>query len=220
MSRRSLAERLRVVMITDGSGDAVRIEAAVRAAVDGGVRAVQVREPGRPAAWIAALCERLRPCLRDHGGLLLVNDRADVAAAGFADGVHLGGRSLAVDRARAFLEDACIGASAHDPDELARAAGGGADYAFLSPVFPTASKPGAPPLGVERAREWTAGAGLPVVWLGGVTPERLRGVAAVDGLCGVAALSAFAEPSRARAMAEALGAAVAGILSGTWTRSG
>src|SRR5690606_1755085 len=71
---------LRLVMVTDGRGDGPRILAALRAAIDGGLRAVQLREPGMSARALAALCEALRELLDPLGGLVLVNDRADVAA--------------------------------------------------------------------------------------------------------------------------------------------
>jgi thiamine-phosphate pyrophosphorylase len=170
---------LRVLVITDGRGDPGRIEAVVAAAVAGGVRGVQVREPELSARELAALCARLRPLLTGCGGLLLVNDRADVAAAGLADGVHLGGRSLPVDAVRRFLpRPALVGSAAHDLAELERAADGGADFATLSPVWPTRSKPGHPGLGPERAAAWTRAARVPVLWLGGVDAARIRSLPA------------------------------------------
>jgi thiamine-phosphate pyrophosphorylase len=188
-----MIERLfRPVLITDARGDAGRIETIVAAAVDGGVRAVQVREPLLGARALGALCERLRARL-PAGGMVLVNDRVDVAAVGFADGVHLGGRSLAPEDARRVLgPQALIGFSAHDADELAFAAQQGASYASLSPVFRTASKPGAAALGLERALVLARAAKLPVVWLGGIDEARARelrarwsGAVAVRGaICG------------------------------------
>jgi thiamine-phosphate pyrophosphorylase len=142
----------------------------VRAAVAGGVRAVQLREPGLGARRLALLCERLREAVRRHSGLLLVNDRGDVAAAGLADGVQVGHRSLPVAAARRVLGTApWLGASVHSEAELAAAADDGADFALLSPIWRTTSKPGAHTLGADVAGRWTGGARLPVVWLGGVS---------------------------------------------------
>ena len=188
------AAAMRLLMITDGRGDAERIERLVGAAISGGLRAVQLREPGMGAAELARLCGRLRPRLREAGGLLIVNDRADVAAAGYADGVHLGYRSLSPAAVRRMVPDDClVGFSAHDPEQCAVARETGADYLFLSPIFPTGSKPGHPGIGVERAQQWTVAAGLPVLWLGGLSAERIaalpagcaaRGYALLSEICG------------------------------------
>jgi thiamine-phosphate pyrophosphorylase len=187
-----MASALRVVLVTDGAGDVARVKAIVRASAAGGVRAVQVREPGLGARQLAGLCEALRADLAPIGGLVLVNDRADVAAAGHADGVHLGHRSLEPARVRRFLPPpALVGFSAHSPAEIEVAAAAGVDYVSLSPVFATPSKPAAVPIGVERATAWTRAAPVPVVWLGGIDRDALdalprsvpAGVAVMRALC-------------------------------------
>ncbi|MBK8976819.1 MAG: thiamine phosphate synthase [Planctomycetes bacterium] len=197
---------LRIVQVTDGRGDVARIARLAAAAVDAGVRTVQLREPLLTARELAALCEQLRPRLDAVGGLLLVNDRADVAAAGLAHGVHLGRRSLRPEQVRAFAPAARIGCSAHDAAELAAARAGGADYAFLSPVHATRSKPGAVPLGPARAAELTRAAGLPVVWLGGLDAERVARSAGGPA-CGFAVLGALADEATVVRVAAALVAA-------------
>lgn len=170
----------RLLLVTDGLGDAARLRRIVAAAVAGGVRAVQLREPSWSARQLGAAASDLQPLLRAVGGQLYVNDRVDVAAAGLCDGVQVGHRSLPPLAARAALAGrARLGVSCHDPEELAAAHAAGADFALLSPVWPTASKPDHAGLGVARAGAWTADAGLPVLWLGGVTPAR---VATIGGL--------------------------------------
>lgn len=165
---------MELVLISDGLGDADRLRKLVAGAVKGGVRAVQLREPGMSARALADLCRALLPLLERVDGLLLVNDRADLAAAGLAHGVHLGRESLSPREVRRFLPAAClVGYSAHDPESLSRARAEGADYASLSPIFPTTCKPGAPAIGLQRARTWTAAAGVPVIWLGGLNRSNL-----------------------------------------------
>ncbi|MFY9342812.1 MAG: thiamine phosphate synthase, partial [Planctomycetota bacterium] len=161
---------LRLVLITDGRGDPVRVERIVTAAVAAGVRCVQLREPRWSARALLTACDRLAPTLARVQGLLLVNDRVDVAAAGAAHGVQIGHRSLPPEIARGVLGPGpVIGFSAHDASELDLGTAAGCDFALLSPVWPTASKPGAPHLGPLRAAQFTAQARLPVVWLGGVS---------------------------------------------------
>lgn len=167
--RRLDLQSLRLVLITDGLGDAERVERIVEEAVQGGVRCVQLREPKWTARAMLRSCERLLPVLDEVQGLLLVNDRLDVAAAALAHGAQIGHRSLPPELARKVVGPRTVlGYSAHDQEELASAASGGCDFALLSPVWPTASKPGLPHLGMVRAAQLTAKATLPVVWLGGV----------------------------------------------------
>lgn len=177
----SASDRVRalpcLLWVSDGHGDVARLEHVVAAAVAAGLRWVQLREPGWSARQLADACARLRPVLRAVGGVLLANDRVDVAAAGVCDGAQVGHRSLPVATARRVLGPGpWLGASCHDASELAAAAVGGADFALLAPVWPTASKPGHTGLGVATAGELTAAAPLPVLWLGGVTAARLAAV--------------------------------------------
>ncbi|MBB4287297.1 thiamine phosphate synthase [Roseospira goensis] len=137
---------------------------------------------------------RLRHLTRRAGVVFLVAADARLAAAVDADGLHLpeglarhavAAPALAWARRGRRLSVACHGARA-----LARARALGADMAVLSPVFATASHPGAVPLGPLRFAALSRRAGLPVVALGGVTGARARrlppgtaaGLAAVSGL--------------------------------------
>jgi len=146
---------------------------------------------------MAACAARLRPLVRAVDGLLLANDRCDLAACGLCDGAQVGVRSLPPALARRAVGDgALLGVSCHDEAELARARSAAADFALLSPVWPTGSKPGHAGLGVVRAGALTAGAGLPVVWLGGITAPRAADAAALPPAhrpSGVAVMSAIAD---------------------------
>ncbi|MBK8098416.1 MAG: thiamine phosphate synthase [Planctomycetes bacterium] len=179
-----------------GRADPERIVAIVAAAQRGGLRAVQVREPLLSARVLTRLCERLVELLAPANGLLLVNDRVDVAA-GFAHGAHVGHRSLPPAAARSMLRPGqLLGFSAHDADELRQAATAGCDFALLAPVLPTTSKPGATTLGIERAAALTATSPLPVLWLGGIDERTIGSIAAVEGIgrpLGVAVRSALGD---------------------------
>lgn len=187
--------RLRLILVTDGFGDPNRIVEIVKHALAGGVRCVQLREGKWTARAMLRACDSLRPLLDDVGGLLLVNDRVDIAASGAAHGAQVGHRSLPPKMARDVLgPDRVLGYSAHDESELAEAAAGGCDFALLSPVWPTTSKPDAAFLGPERAGQLTAAATLPVIWLGGVdhkTIAQLAEVPAAQRPIGVAVRSAI-----------------------------
>lgn len=121
-----------------------------------------------------------------HGGLLVVNDRIDVALAADADGVQLGRRSLPLRAARGLLGARWLGYSAHGVEEAAWANAEGADYVILGTTYSTASHPGIV-RGIDGVRAAVACAAVPVVAIGGVVPERVAAVMAA-GAWGVAAL--------------------------------
>src|SRR5512133_550031 len=123
----------------------------VRAALAGGVRAVQLREKDLPAAALYPLALELRALTRDYGAKLLVNDRIDLALAVEADGVHLGGHSLPVAIARKLLgPDRLLGVSTHCVEEISGAARDGVDFVTFGPIYPTPSKlPFGDPLGLK-----------------------------------------------------------------------
>lgn len=140
---------------------------------------------------------------------ILVNDRVDVALAAGADGVQLGGRSIAAATARALLGPAPqIGVSVHVPGDIGPAIDA-ADFVLLGAVWPTASHPGRAPLGVAGLRAVVAAAARPVVAIGGITAARIAELAGA-GAYGAAALSAVwsaADPAAAaRALHEAASA--------------
>lgn len=173
---------LRLLFVTEGLGKPEWIARTVERAVAAGLRAVQLREKDLTAAQLRDLSVRLRPALDEVGGLLFVNDRLDVALAGHAHGVQLGHHSLPVAEARKLAgRKLVLGASTHDAAQLEAAADQGADFALLSPLHATGSKPGATPLGVQKAAALTRAARLPVLWLGGIDHRHIAAIADVDG---------------------------------------
>jgi len=142
------------------------------------------------------LAVRLSACPPAH---LFVNDRLDVALAVGAAGVQLGQGSVTPADARRLNAGWWIGKSVHDVREAEAAHAGGADYLLVGPVFPTATHPDLAPLGSAQLKE-IVGLGLPVVAIGGVTPERIPELMAEAGIHGVAAIRALwhaADPANA-----------------------
>ena len=168
----------------------------VRQTAQGGAGLIQLRDKMSPADALKLLAENLRAALRPTGARLIVNGNIEVAEAVEADGAHLPERA-SIEQARARLgKTALIGYSAHSVDGLRRAEDAGADYAFLSPVFPTRSKPGAAPLGLKRFERAASQTALPVYALGGIQPDNAR-MCLEAGAFGVAALSAFSDSNNA-----------------------
>jgi thiamine-phosphate pyrophosphorylase len=170
-----------------------RLVETVGLAARAGVHLVQVRERDLDARALVRLVARCVDAVRGTAARVLVNDRADVALAAGAHGVHLPGHGMPAARLRRHLPAGyLVGRSVHGADEAARAAAaGGLDYLVFGPVFETVSKPGERPQGIDALREAASAVSLPVLAIGGITPERFAGVARA-GAAGVAAIGAFA----------------------------
>ena len=165
---------IRLYLITPAEGDPLPALEAALAVLPRGVAGVQLRQPGLTARDLLARCRALRALCSRSGAALLVNDRADVALAGGADGVHLPARGLSVADAR-NLGLALVGVSAHSPAEVARAAREGADFAVFAPVYDTPGKRGR---GQDALLQACRAAAMPVLALGGI---RCRQRAALPG---------------------------------------
>jgi thiamine-phosphate pyrophosphorylase len=159
----------------------------LQAAIRAGVGALQLREKDLEGGELYDRAAALVGLCREAGVKFLVNDRADVALAAGADGVHLPGNGLPVVAARELLgARALVGRSMHDPGELAAAAG--ADFVLFGPVFDTPSKRRfGPPQGVARLAAVARRSSMPVLAVGGVTPERVAEVLSA-GAAGVAVI--------------------------------
>jgi 8-oxo-dGTP diphosphatase len=145
-----------------------RLEEALLA----GLRLIQVRDKGWPAAqrlWFAEAVTRLA---RSHGALVVINDDADIARRVGADGLHLSATRLA--RLTERPDFTWVGASCHTAEEIRQAGEIGLDYALLSPVLPTPTHPEASGLGWAEFGRLAAGNTLPVFALGGMRPAMLN----------------------------------------------
>jgi thiamine-phosphate pyrophosphorylase len=186
-------DQLSLTLVTDRSQTRGReLTSVVAECLAVGLPAVQVREKDLGAADLAALCRPLRDLTRDHGARLIVNDRVDVALAVGADGVQRTHASLAVDDIRAIAgRRLAIGASVHSLEAAIDAELRGADWIVFGPLYDTPSKRrwGAPQ-GPERLAKLTAAVRIPVVVIGGITPERVGAVRAA-GAAGVAVIAAI-----------------------------
>ena len=175
-----------------------RLLALVSAAAACGVALVQLREKNLRPRVLYELAARAARLTRDTDTRLVVNDRADIARAAGADGVHLTTRSLEASVVRrAFGPDFLVGVSAHTAEEARAARDAGADFALLGPVFATPSKlPYGPPLGLERfGAAARALSPFPVLALGGITLGNARDAFAA-GAAGVAAIRLFGDARR------------------------
>lgn len=194
-----------IYQITDGRAtnqtlavDTERLLTLISAAIAARVSLIQLREKNLSVHALYELTSRAAKLTRGSATRLLVNDRADVACAAGADGVHLPTRSLepAVVR-RAFGTDFLIGVSAHTHEEARAARDGGANFAVYGPVFETPSKMTyGSPVGLENLRAAAVVLkSFPLIALGGITKETAASALSV-GASGVAAIRALSDPQR------------------------
>ena len=189
---------------------ALGLERTARAALAGGAGVLQLREKALDGGAYAERARRLRELCEEHGAALIVNDRADVALAAGAAGVHLGQTDLTPAAVRGWAgERLLIGRSTHSLAQARRAVEEeGADYVAVGAMYATATKPGFELAGPALAREVLAqGWSVPVFAIGGITAERARELRAL-GVRQVAvsgAVASAADPARAaREICEAL----------------
>ena len=180
---------------TRSSREFARLLKLIEAAVAARISLIQIREKKLTARAVYELTVRAAAITRGSATLLLINDRADIASAAGADGVHLTTRSLEATVIRqTFGADFLIGASTHSIAEARRARGDGADFVVFGPVFETASKEiyGAP-VGLEKLKEIAVElAPFPVLALGGVTTDNARDCFQA-GATGIAGISLFSQ---------------------------
>ena len=189
----------RLYLITDRQQTGSRpLAEVVRRALEGGVRAVQLREKDLSGASLYRLAAELRCVTSDFGARLIINDRPDIALAVGADGVHIGVSSLPVAAVRRLLgEGKYIGYSAHGIDEALRAQTDGADFVTFGPLYPTPSKAAyGEPCGVKKMAEAASALDIPVIALGGISPANITEAlsANVHGVAVISAVLAAADP--------------------------
>ena len=173
-----------------------RLTEAVEQAILGGARMIQYRDKSTDATRRLTQAEALNALCRRHGIPLIINDDVELAFQVGAAGVHIGKDDPALARARARLgENALIGVSCYDRLDLALAAErAGADHVAFGAVFPSPTKPGEVRAPLELLREARAALTLPIVAIGGITPENapLLLAAGVDALAVVSGV--FGQP--------------------------
>ncbi|HEY8553722.1 MAG TPA: thiamine phosphate synthase [Burkholderiales bacterium] len=183
--------------IADTASLGTELSSKVEAALRGGARVVQYRDKRGDATRRRREAEALRALCREYEALFIVNDDAALARAVGADGVHLGRDDAPIEEARALCgAEVLIGVSCYN--ELQRAEEAvrrGADYLAFGSVFPSPTKPDAVRASPELLAAAKARFALPVVAIGGITPENGAALVAagVDALAVISGLFAQAD---------------------------
>ncbi len=197
-------------LVTDRHATAGRdLPWVLEQALEGGVRAVQLREKDLGGRELLELARQVKELCDRHGAELFINDRVDVALASDAAGVHLAANSLPAKVARELLgPDRKIGVSTHSVEEARAAAGDGADFVLFGPVYRTASKlPFGDPQGPVALKAVTDAASVPVFAIGGIKQGHIPELKA-HGASHIALISAISEAPDPAAAARNLLAAL------------
>jgi len=183
---------LQVYLISDFSHhQATRVTEQVEKALQGGVRALQLREKHLSPKELLAQALEIKPIIKKYDAKLFINDRADIAEIAGADGVHLTEASVPAGEIKDKFRNLMVGVSTHAKEGALLAEAEGADFITFSPIYETPSKIHfGPPQGPQRLGEIVKSVHLPVLALGGVklnrVPEVLEqgahGVAVISGI--------------------------------------
>ncbi|NOU35789.1 MAG: thiamine phosphate synthase [Kiritimatiellaceae bacterium] len=179
----------------------VGYEACARAAVNCGLRYVQLRMKNAPRAAILSEAKKVRAVTAGTGTLFIMNDDVELAWASGADGVHLGQGDMPLDEARKLwnVPGKIFGLSTHSEAQAEAAVVLKPDYIGVGPVFPTPTKTIADPaLGIERAGTIIKNSPLTCVALGGLDETNLAAVlkAGAVNFCAVRAIMQNPEPEK------------------------
>ncbi len=167
-------------------------------AIETGVSMIQIREKHLPVRLLFQLVSETVALKKNSSTRILVNDRADVALAAHADGVHLTSTSIntAIIR-QTFPKKVTIGVSTHTIGEIKNAKCDGADFVVFSPIFPTPSKEKyGDPKGIGELKKAVKNVeDFPIIALGGINIDNFSDVIN-SGAGGIAAIQLFAETEK------------------------
>jgi len=183
----------------------------VAQAIKGGARLVQLRHkftdastasPLKPSI-LESIARKLQKLCHDHGVIFIVNDDVQLAATIHADGVHLGQQDMPIQKARKILGDqAIIGISCYNQLSLAQEAQKqGADYVAFGSFFDSPTKPDAVSASLDLAREARDLLSLPIVAIGGITPDN-AGPLITTGINAIAVASGVFQQTDIKAAAQ------------------
>ncbi len=196
--RRERLRRARLYLVVEA-----RAEAVLDPALRGGVDMVQLRDKHAGDEAILRAAAAFRRICDEHGALLWLNDRPDLALEARADGVHVGQDDEPVEAVRELVgPDVLIGLSTHSPAQLEAALGSGADELSVGPVYETPTKQGRPAAGLDYVRHASRrAADRPWFAIGGIDRDTVHEVIAAGAkrICVVRAIRDAPDPAAAAA---------------------
>jgi thiamine-phosphate pyrophosphorylase len=209
--RHQRLEWARLYFVCDARPLGEHPEPLLRAALNGGVGMVELRDRESPRSAVERSGQTFRRLADTYGALFIVNDDPHLAAELLADGVHLGQDDISPAEARQILgPEAIIGLSTHSREQIEAAGEQPVDYISVGPIWETPTKEGRPATGLELVGEAARVATVRWFAIGGIDTENVTEVveAGARRICVVRAIKEAAEPAAAtRALVDVLEAA-------------
>jgi thiamine-phosphate pyrophosphorylase len=200
--RRERLRTARLYFVCDALPGGEKPEALLRAALNGGVDIVQLREKERDRQTIERSARTFRRLCDTYSALFIVNDDPYLARYCDADGVHIGQDDMPAEEVRAILgPDAIVGLSTHSEEQIAAAGDAPVDYVSVGPIWETPTKEGRPGVGLGLVSHAAANAPHPFFAIGGIDPSNAGRVveAGARRLGAVRAIRDAPDPSAAAA---------------------
>lgn len=175
-------------------------ESLLRAALNGGVDIVQLREKRLPRREVELAAQTFRRLCDTYSALFILNDDPELARSCDADGVHVGQGDASAAEARATLgPDAIVGLSTHSKEQIAASAETPVNYISVGPIWETPTKAGRPAVGLELIRHAAKAAPHPFFAIGGIDAGNAAQVvdAGARRLCAVRAIRDAGDPTAA-----------------------
>jgi thiamine-phosphate pyrophosphorylase len=170
--RRERLRTARLYFVCDARPGGEDPEALLRAALNGGVDIVQLREKALGSNVTERSSQTFRRLCDTYGALFIVNDDPHLALACDADGVHVGQDDASAAEAREALgPDAIVGLSTHSEEQIAAAGEQPIDYMSVGPIWETPTKEGRPAVGLTLVEHAAESAARPFFAIGGVDPS-------------------------------------------------
>jgi thiamine-phosphate pyrophosphorylase len=166
-------------------------------AVKGGADVIQLRDKTLSTSELIQTAIKIAALCRMHNVTFLINDRVDVALVADADGVHLGKEDIPIKEARKLLgKNKIVGGTAHTLTEAKKCEKDGADYIGYGHIYPTKTKyKPEKPKGTEQLKLIVSKIGIPVIAIGGISPENIEDVMAT-GVHGAAVVGSVLKSSK------------------------
>lgn len=201
---RERLEKAQLCVLLTGAQCLAALDWTIQEAAAGGATMFQLREKELDDRALLDRARNVRAWTRKVDALFIVNDRPDIARLADADGVHLGQDDLPVHAARKIVgEEALIGVSTHNSDQVRQAVLDGANYIGVGPAFPSTTKQFDSLAGLEFVRQSIRETSLPAFAIGGISAETIEQTAQA-GVKRIAVSAAIAQADDPRLAAAVL----------------